>query len=86
MIRERVGQPVQWTQVVYGLCDYMHEHQILNAPKVVVEEWSSDTSAMVSENVLVLQTSDTHSSTRDSLTTLLPGVSLEVPKACYTCW
>ena len=55
VIRERVGQPVQWTQVVYGLCDYMHEHQILNAPKVVVEEWSSDTSAMVSENVLVLQ-------------------------------
>ena len=55
VIRERVGQPVQWTQVIYGLCDYMHEHQILNAPEVVVEEWSSDTSAMVSENVLVLQ-------------------------------
>ena len=55
VIRERIGQPVQWTQVIYGLCDYMHEHQILNAPEVVVEEWSSDTSAMVSENVLVLQ-------------------------------
>ena len=55
VIRERVGQPVQWTQVVYGLCDYMHEHQILSAPEVVVEEWGSDTSAMVSENVLVLQ-------------------------------
>ena len=55
VIRERVGQPVQWTQVVYGLCDYMHEHQVLSALEVVVEEWSSDTSAMVSENVLVLQ-------------------------------
>ena len=55
VIRERVGQPVQWTQVIYCLCDYMHEHQILNAPEVVVEEWSSDASAMVSENVLVLQ-------------------------------
>ncbi len=55
VIRERVGQPVQWTQMVYGLCDYMHEDQILSAPEVVVEEWSSDTSAMVSENVLILQ-------------------------------
>ena len=55
VIRERVGQPVQWTQVVYGLCDYMHEHQILSAPEVIVEEWSSDTNAMASENVLVLQ-------------------------------
>ncbi len=55
VIRERVGQPVQWTQVVYGLCDYMHESQTLSAPEVVVEEWSSDTSAMVSENVLVLE-------------------------------
>ena len=55
VIRERVGQPVQWTQVVYGLCDYMHEHQILSAPEAIVEEWSSDTNAMASENVLVLQ-------------------------------
>ncbi len=55
VIRERVGQSVQWTKVVYGLCDYMHEHQILNAPEVVVEEWSGDTNAMSSENVLICQ-------------------------------
>ena len=55
VIRDRLGQPVRWTQVVYGLCDYMHERQILSAPEVVVEEWSSDTSAMASENVLVLE-------------------------------
>lgn len=55
VIRERVGQPVQWTQVVYRLCDYMHEHQTLSAPEVVVEEWSSDANAMVSENVLVVE-------------------------------
>ena len=55
VIRERVGQPVKWTQVIYGLCDYMHERQTLSAPEVVVEQWSSDTNAMASENVLVLE-------------------------------
>ena len=55
VLRERVGQSVQWTPVVYGLCDYMHEHQILSAPAFVVEQWGSDTSAMVSENVLILE-------------------------------
>ena len=55
VMRERLGQPVQWTQVVYGLCDYMHELQTLSAPEVVVEDWNTDTNAMVSENVLVLE-------------------------------
>ena len=53
--RERIGRPVQWTQVVYGLCDYMHERQTLGAPEAVVEDWNSDTNAMVSEHVLVLE-------------------------------
>ena len=55
VIGERIGQPAQWTQVVYSLCDYMHERQTLSAPEVVVEEWISDTGAMVSENVLALE-------------------------------
>ena len=55
VIRERLGHSAQWTQVVYSLCDYMHEHQILSAPEVILEEWSRDTNAMVSENVLVLE-------------------------------
>ena len=55
VIRERLGQPVKWTQVVYGLCDYMHERQTLSAPEVIVEEWNSDAKAMVSENVLILE-------------------------------
>ena len=55
VIRERLGQPVQWTRVVYGLCDFMHDSQILSAPEVVVEDWDSDAKAMVSENVLVLE-------------------------------
>ena len=53
--RERIGRPVQWTQVIYSLCDYMHERQTLSAPEVVTEEWFTDTNAMVSENVLVLE-------------------------------
>ena len=55
VIRERLGRPVIWTPVVYALCDYMHDHQTLNAPEVVVEEWSGDADAMVSENVLVIE-------------------------------
>ena len=55
VIRERLGRSVQWTQVVYALCDYMHEQQTLNTPEVVVEEWTGDTDAMVSENVLVVE-------------------------------
>ena len=55
VIRERLGQPVRWSQVVYGLCDYMHERQTLSAPEIVVDDWNSDANAMVSENVLVFE-------------------------------
>ena len=55
VIRERLGRQVQWTQAIYALCDYMHEHQTLSVPEVVAEEWDSDAEAMVSENVLVLE-------------------------------
>ena len=55
VIRERLGQPVQWTQVIYSLCDYMHERQTLSAPEIVVEDWNNDAKAIVSENVLVFE-------------------------------
>jgi hypothetical protein len=50
---ERLGRSVQWTRVIYALCDYMHEHQRLTGPEVLVQEWSNDADAMASENVLV---------------------------------
>ncbi|MCY4090690.1 MAG: hypothetical protein OXF62_07720 [Caldilineaceae bacterium] len=52
-IERRLGRPVHWTQVIYALCDHMHDRQTLSASEVAVEEWNSDTEAMVSENVLV---------------------------------
>ena len=55
VIENRLGRPVQWTKVVYALCDYMHQRQTLSTPEVVVEDWNSDAEAMVSENVLVLE-------------------------------
>ena len=55
VIEERLGRPVQWTRVVYALCDHMHERQTLSTPEVFVEDWNSDAEAMVSENVLVLE-------------------------------
>ena len=57
VIRERLGRQVQWTQVIYALCDDMHERQILSTPEFVVEEWNNDVEAMVSENVLARENS-----------------------------
>lgn len=54
-IENRIGRPMQWTRVVYALCDHMHQRQTLSAPEVVVEDWNSDAKAMVSENILVLE-------------------------------
>ena len=48
IIEKRLGRHVQWTKVVYTLCDHMHECQTLSAPEVFVEEWFSDAEAMVS--------------------------------------
>lgn len=53
VIRNRRGRPVQWTKVVYALCDHMHQRQSLTAPEFIVEDWSDDAEAMVSEHVLV---------------------------------
>ena len=53
VIENRIGRPVQWTRVVYALCDHMHQRQTLSTPEVVVEDWNSDAKAMVSEHVLV---------------------------------
>ena len=54
VIRERTGRTVQWPQVIYALCDHMHERQTLSTPEFVVEDWNADAEAMVSEHVLVL--------------------------------
>ena len=54
IVEKRLGRQVQWTKVVYALCDYMHEHQTLSAPEVAVEDCYRDAEAMVSENVLDL--------------------------------
>ncbi len=53
VIRNRRGRPVQWTKVVYALCDYMHQRQTLSAPEAIVDDWNDDAEAMVSEHVLV---------------------------------
>jgi hypothetical protein len=51
--REHLGRPVQWTEVIDALCDYMSSQQSLSAKEGIVETWRSDAKAMVSEHVLV---------------------------------
>ena len=53
IIKERIGRPVQWTNVITALCDYMHHHETLTAPDIIVDEWISDAEAMASENILI---------------------------------
>ncbi len=55
VIENRIGRPVQWTKVVYALCDYMHQRETLSTSQDVLEDWNSDAEAMVSEHVLVLE-------------------------------
>ncbi len=55
VIRERTGRTVHWTQVIYALCDHMHENQTLSTPEVAVEAWDADAEAMESEHILVLE-------------------------------
>ena len=50
---ERLGRPVEWTKVIDALCEYMHQHQTLTVPEVLLDEWGNDADAMTSENVLV---------------------------------
>ncbi|HAX79147.1 MAG TPA: hypothetical protein DCY88_25805 [Cyanobacteria bacterium UBA11372] len=51
--RDRLGRPVQWTCVIDALCKYMSHRQVLSAPEDIIDNWRSDTRAMVSEHVLI---------------------------------
>jgi len=54
VLRERLGQPVQWVRVIDALCDHMSERLVLYAPEEVVDECEYDAKAMASEHVLIL--------------------------------
>lgn len=56
-VRERLGRPAQWTQVIDALCDYMssQQQQSLSAPERVVDEFEHDAKAMASEHLLILE-------------------------------
>jgi len=54
IIEKRLDRQVQWTKVVYALCDHMHQRQTLSTPEAIVEDLYGDAEAMVSEHVLVL--------------------------------
>ena len=47
------GRPVQLSNVLYTLSDYMSKHSTLTAPSVIVDQCGSDVSIMVSERILI---------------------------------
>src|SRR5258708_11371335 len=49
VISARLGRDVQWSQVIDALSDYMNAHQGLSAPAPVLDPYSRDARAMVSE-------------------------------------
>lgn len=54
VISARLGRDVQWSQVIDALSDHMNAHQGLSAPAQVLDPYSRDARAMVSEHVLRL--------------------------------
>lgn len=52
-LRERLGNSVQWTQVVDAMSEYMSDRQILSAPEGVVRNYLNDAQAMASEHILI---------------------------------
>ena len=51
-LRDRLERPAHWTPVIEALTERMNADQLLFAPKSVVDRWSDDAEAMVSEHVL----------------------------------
>jgi hypothetical protein len=52
-LRSYLGRDSHWNEVIDALTAKMSERQLLSAPKVVTDTWSSDAKAMVSEHVLI---------------------------------
>ena len=52
-LRDRLERQAHWTPVIDALTERMNADQLLFAPKSVVDRWSDDAEAMVSEHVLV---------------------------------
>jgi hypothetical protein len=52
-VRERLGRPPNWNEVIDRLNVYLNDNQILSAPETVLDDWQHDAAAMVSEHVLV---------------------------------
>src|SRR5262249_17451746 len=54
VLRERLGRPVRWTEVIDAVVEYMSTHQVLSAPESTLDAIEADAKAMASEHVLVL--------------------------------
>lgn len=54
VLQQRLDRPIQWTNVIDVLCDYMssQQNQSLSAPQEVVDDYAKDAEAMASEHVL----------------------------------
>jgi hypothetical protein len=54
VLQQRFDRPVQWTNVIDALCDYMssQQKQSLSAPQEVIDDYVKDAKAMASEHVL----------------------------------
>lgn len=53
ILRQRLGRPSEWAQVIDTLTAHMSSRQTLIAPKSTVDTWAEDAEAMVSEHVLI---------------------------------
>jgi hypothetical protein len=54
-VTHRLKRDAHWLPVIDAVTDYLSEHQVLSAPKRIIEQWEDDAQAMVSEHVLVCE-------------------------------
>ena len=54
VLQQRLDRPIQWTNVIDVLCDYMssQQKQSLSAPQEVIDDYAKDAEAMASEHIL----------------------------------
>jgi hypothetical protein len=53
-LRERLGKPIKWTEVIDSLIKYMSsQQQTLSAPENIIDEYYEDAKAMASEHILI---------------------------------
>lgn len=54
LVAQRLKKEPMWIRVIDTLCEYMSSHQVLTAPRDILETYPENLEAMASENILII--------------------------------